>query len=244
MQRLDKILSDAGVASRKELRGLIRTGRVQVNGVPALRPEEKFDEKTAELTIDGAPVEKLHTVLLMLHKPAGFVTSTQDPRDRTVMELLPQEYRNRGINPVGRLDKDTEGLLLFTDDGALAHKLIAPRHAVEKIYYARHEGQAGQADALAFASGLTLRDGTLCRPAKLEPLGPGESRITVQEGKYHQVRRMMAARGMTVLYLKRIAEGPLSLGDLPLGQVRRLTEAEIRDLTGTEKGGEVRPLGK
>ena len=113
MQRLDKILSDAGVASRKELRGLIRTGRVQVNGVPALRPEEKFDEKTAELTIDGAPVEKLHTVLLMLHKPAGYVTSTDDPGGPSVLELIPERFRRFGVMPVGRLDKATEGAAII-----------------------------------------------------------------------------------------------------------------------------------
>lgn len=244
MDRLDKFLAAWGGLTRSQAKEALKEGRVTVDGIPERDGARKVDAART-VALDGRALARQEgPVVLMLHKPAGFVTSTQDPRGRTVMELLPQEYRNRGINPVGRLDKDTEGLLLFTDDGALAHKLIAPRHAVEKIYYARHEGQAGQADALAFASGLTLRDGTLCRPAKLEPLGPGESRITVQEGKYHQVRRMMAARGMTVLYLKRIAEGPLSLGDLPLGQVRRLTEAEIRDLTGTEKGGEVRPLGK
>ena len=153
MQRLDKILSDAGVASRKELRGLIRTGRVQVNGVPALRPEEKFDEKTAELTIDGAPVEKLHTVLLMLHKPAGYVTSTDDPGGPSVLELIPERFRRFGVMPVGRLDKATEGLLLFTNDGVLAHRLISPRSGVWKRYYAEHTGEAGEEDVCAFAEG-------------------------------------------------------------------------------------------
>ena len=128
---------------------------------------------------------------------------------------------------MGRLDKATEGLLLFTNDGDLLHRLISPKKEVPKIYYARHEGQADQEDVAAFAAGLPLRDGTFCLPAKLEPLGPGESLVTVCEGKYHQVRRMMASRNMTVTYLERRQEGALTLGDLPRGQVRELTEDEI-----------------
>ena len=134
------------------------------------------------------------------------------------------------IKPVGRLDKATEGLLLFTNDGDLLHRLISPKKEVPKIYYARHEGTAGEEDIAIFAAGLALRDGTQCLPAKLEPLGPGESRITVCEGKYHQVRRMMAARGMTVTYLERQQESFLTLGDLPRGQTRELTATEIKAL--------------
>ena len=167
---------------------------------------------------------------MLLNKPAGYVTSTSDPNDPTVMELLPEAYRSLGLVPVGRLDKQTEGLLLFTNDGALAHNLISPKKAVEKIYYARHEGTATAADCEAFAQGLTLRDKTACLPAKLEPLGAGESLITVCEGKYHQVRRMMAARGMHVTYLERRQEGGLTLGNLPRGQVRELQEREILEL--------------
>ena len=136
------------------------------------------------------------------------------------------------LKPVGRLDKATEGLLLFTNDGDLLHRLISPKKEVPKIYYARHRGTAGQADVEAFRAGLTLRDGTVCLPATLEPLGEGESRITVCEGKYHQVRRMMASREMTVEYLERVAEGNLTLGSLPRGQVRELTEEEIAVLDG------------
>ena len=230
MQRLDKILSDAGVASRKELRGLIRTGRVQVNGVPALRPEEKFDEKTAELTIDGAPVEKLHTVLLMLHKPAGYVTSTDDPGGPSVLELIPERFRRFGVMPVGRLDKATEGLLLFTNDGVLAHRLISPRSGVWKRYYAEHEGQTGPEDVRAFEQGLVLADGLHCLPAKLTPLPGGRSVVCVQEGKYHQVRRMLASRGCPVTYLRREAEGGLMLGDLPSGQTKELNIVEAEGL--------------
>lgn len=136
------------------------------------------------------------------------------------------------LKPVGRLDKQTEGLLLFTDDGDLLHRLISPKKAVEKRYYARHAGQATGEDVRAFQEGLTLRDGTVCLPAVLEPLGPGQSLITVCEGKYHQVRRMMASRGMTVTYLQRRQEGALTLGDLPLGAVRELGAEEIERLEG------------
>ena len=143
------------------------------------------------------------------------------------MELLPQEYSHMGLRPVGRLDKATEGLLLFTNDGDLLHRLISPKKEVQKVYYARHEGTATEEDVAAFAQGIILRDGTVCLPALLEPMGKGESRITICEGKYHQVRRMMASRGMTVLYLERQQEGCLSLGDLPRGGVRRLPQEEI-----------------
>ena len=166
----------------------------------------------------------------MLNKPAGFVTSTDDPRDKTVMELLPKEYAHQDLKPVGRLDKATEGLLLFTNDGDLLHRLISPKKEVPKIYYAKHEGTAGESDVEAFAAGLTLRDGTVCLSAKLEPMGPGESLITVCEGKYHQVRRMMASRQMTVLYLERRSEGGLELGGLERGTCRELTETEIQIL--------------
>lgn len=220
--RLDKFLSEAGAASRKEIRQLVRAGAVTVNGTPATSPEQPVSE-TDEIALGGVPVEGRRTVVVLLHKPAGCVTSTDDPRDPTVMELLPAKYRAWGVAPVGRLDKDTEGLLLLTNDGALAHRLISPRSEVEKVYYARHEGACTEADVRAFAAGLTLKDGTLCKPAKLEPLAAGESRVTVTEGKYHQVRRMLASRGHPVTYLRREREGDITLGDLPCGEFRELS---------------------
>ena len=222
MQRLDKILSEAGVASRKELKSLIRAGRVTVDGAVVREEAKKFDEAACTIAVDGAAVEKYRKVLLMLHKPAGYVTSTDDPRDRTVMELIPERYRKFGVTPVGRLDKETEGLLLLTNDGDLAHRILSPRSGVWKTYYAEHEGTASAEDCAAFEAGLTLGDGTKCLPARLEPQGHGKSLIHVQEGKYHQVRRMMAARGMPVTYLKRIAEGGLTLGGLEKGAVAEL----------------------
>lgn len=225
MQRLDKLLSEAGIASRRELKAILRAGRVTVNGTVVTRGEEKFDENTARITLDGAPVELRRTVLLMLHKPAGFVTSTDEPGSRTVMELLPERWRRLGALPVGRLDKDTEGLLLFTNDGQLAHKLISPRSDVWKVYYAEHDGTAQAADVEAFSQGVTLADGTRCLPARLRPIADGKCYVDVQEGKYHQVRRMLASRGLPVTYLKRVQFGTLELGDLPRGEVREIDPA-------------------
>lgn len=226
MQRLDKLLSEAGVASRKDLRAVIRAGRVTVDGQVVKSPETKVDGAAARIAVDGQEIGKRRPVLLMLHKPAGYVTSTSDPRDPTVMELVPEEYRLLDVKPVGRLDKDTEGLLLLTNDGALAHRVLSPRRCVWKRYYAEHEGEAGAADVAAFAQGLRLRDGDQCLPARLLPQGPGKSIVEVQEGKYHQVRRMLASRGMPVSYLKRTAEGGLELGGLPLGRTREIPMEE------------------
>ena len=232
MERLDKFLAQAGCASRRELKELLRAGAVCLNGVPVRDGAARLDPARDRVTLHGQPVTGRRRVVLMLHKPSGYVTSTDDPRDPTVMELLPEPYRSWEAVPVGRLDKQTEGLLLFTNDGELAHRLISPKYEVPKTYFARHEGEAGAADVRAFADGLTLKDGTVCRPAVLRPLGPGCSEITVTEGKYHQVRRMMASRGMPVSYLRRDREGCLSLGDLPCGAVRELTPEELAGLEG------------
>ncbi len=227
--RLDKFLSEAGVASRKELRAIIRGGRVAVDGVVVKAPETKVDEKAQQICLDGTPVNLPGQVVLMLHKPAGYVTSTEDPRDPTVMELLPEQYRKIGLFPVGRLDKDTEGLLLFTNDGDLAHRLMSPKQQVEKEYYAETDGQPDQSDVAAFAQGLTLRDGTQCLPAVLTVL-PGACRVVVREGKYHQVRRMLASRGKPVTYLRREREGPLTLAGLAKGAVRLVEPGEMGNL--------------
>ena len=230
MERLDKFLCDSGVGTRSQVKLILKAGRVTVDGKPERDNSRKIDPEKQVICLDGERLGGWQRLVVMLNKPAGFVTATEDPTDRTVMELLPPELKNKDLKPVGRLDKATEGLLLFTNDGELLHRLISPKNEIPKIYYARHEGQAGEADVAAFADGLALRDGTVCLPAKLMPLGPGESLITVCEGKYHQVRRMMAARGMTVEYLERREEGRLTLGDLPRGQTRLLTEAEVAAL--------------
>ena len=230
MERLDKFLTNAGVATRSQIKAILKTGRVCVDGKPQKDGAVKIDPDKQTVTLDGDVIGGKKRMVVMLNKPEGFVTSTEDPRDRTVMELLPEEYAHQDLKPVGRLDKATEGLLLFTNDGDLLHRLISPKKEVPKVYYARHEGTAGQEDIAAFAAGLTLRDGTCCLPAKLEPLGEGESLITVCEGKYHQVRRMMASRQMTVLYLERRQEGCLELGKLERGRTRELTAEEVQNL--------------
>lgn len=230
MERLDKFLCDSGAGTRSQVKVMIKSGRVTVNGIAVKDSAMKIDPATCTVCLDGEALGGKRRVVLMLNKPAGFVTATEDKQDRTVMELLPKEYAHLDLKPVGRLDKATEGLLLFTNDGDLLHRLISPKKEVPKVYYARHEGVATEADVTAFQEGLTLRDGLNCLPAKLEPLEAGESLITVCEGKYHQVRRMMASRNMTVTYLERRQEGPLTLGELPRGQVRELYDQEIQAL--------------
>ena len=230
MERLDKFLCDSGAGTRSQVKQLLKAGRVTVDGKPEKDPGRKIDPAANAVQLDGSAMGGYVRRVVMMNKPMGYVTATEDTKEKTVMELLPEQMRHWDLKPIGRLDKQTEGLLLFTNDGELLHRLISPKKEVPKVYYARHEGQGTEEDAAAFAAGLTLRDGTVCLPAKLEPLGPGESRITVCEGKYHQVRRMMASRGMTVIYLERILEGTLTLEGLPRGRTRVLTEQELASL--------------
>ena len=230
MERLDKFLCDCGVGTRSQVKAIIKSGAVSVAGAPERDSSRKFDPATQTVTLNGEPLNRRGRVVVMFNKPAGYITATQDKTDKTVMELLPEEYRHLDLKPVGRLDKATEGLLLFTNDGELLHRLISPKKEVPKRYYARHEGTATQEDVAAFAAGLTLGDGTKCLPALLQPIGQGESYVTVCEGKYHQVRRMLASRNMPVTYLERLQEGNLTLSDLPRGCLRELTEAEITGL--------------
>jgi len=230
MERLDKFLCDSGAGTRSQVKLLLKAGRVTVDGKVERDNGRKIDPSKQVVTLDGDVLGGKRRVVAMLNKPAGYVTATEDPVERTVMELLPESMKHLDLKPVGRLDKATEGLLLFTNDGDLLHRLISPKKEVPKVYFAKHEGTAAREDVEAFEKGIVLRDGTTCLPAKLEPLGAGESLITVCEGKYHQVRRMMASRNMTVTYLERREEGSLVLGDLPRGQLRELTEAEIQTL--------------
>lgn len=227
MERLDKYLCQSGIGSRSQVKDILKTGRITVDGVPEKDGGRKIQPGENTVCLDGEVLGGKYRAVYLLNKPAGYVTATQDPKEHTVMELLPGQVRHLDLKPVGRLDKATEGLLLFTNDGELLHRLISPRREVPKVYYARHEGTATIQDVEAFAQGLVLADGMRCLGAQLEPLGPGESLVTVCEGKYHQVRRMMASRGMPVTYLERRREGPLELGSLPRGAVRPLTQQEI-----------------
>ncbi len=232
LERLDKLLSSTGRWSRKELRDMARQGRIVADGAVVRKPEEKFDPALTSILVDGQRVDCAPFVYVMLHKPAGLLSATEDRRQRTVLDLLPEHLRRRGLFPVGRLDKDTEGLLLLTDDGPLAHDLLSPKKHVDKVYFARVEGKLTREDMEALGRGLTLGDGLECLPAGLEILGEGDScRITLREGKYHQVKRMLAARGKPVTYLKRLSMGAVELDPgLAPGQWRLLTAAETEKL--------------
>lgn len=227
MERLDKIISATGKKSRREVREMVRQGRVLVDGKPAPAADMKVDPQTAVILLDGEPLGYEKFTYVMLHKPAGVLTATEDRRQETVLDLLPPELRRRALSPVGRLDKDTEGLLLLTNDGQLAHRLLSPKSHVDKVYYARVDGVLEPGDIAAFAAGMTLGDGLECLPAGLEILSPTEALVTLREGKFHQVKRMLAARGKPVLYLKRLSMGRLRLDPaLAPGAWRMLTEEE------------------
>lgn len=235
MERLDKLLAATGRWSRKDVKELVRQGRVTAVGRQVLRPEEKF-EPSDTIFVDAVAVCCQKFTWLMMNKPAGLLSATEDKRQKTVLDLLPEHYQKQGLFPVGRLDKDTEGLLLLTNDGTLAHRLLAPKSHVDKVYLARVAGQVEQTDVCAFAQGMVLDDGLECMPAGLEPLGDGSScLVTLREGKFHQVKRMLAFRGKPVEYLKRLSMGPLQLDEeLAPGQWRELTEGELKMLRGLE----------
>ena len=229
--RLDKIIAGEGTYSRREVRLLVRQGRVLVDGVPARSPEDKVVPEAVEIMVDGTVLHCRRYTWIMLHKPAGVLSATEDGRGATVLDLLPQDLQRQGLFPVGRLDKDTEGLLLLTNHGELTHRLLSPRYHVDKVYYARVEGVLTAADTAAFAGGMVLADGLECLPAGLELLSPQEALVTLREGKFHQVKRMLAACGKPVTYLKRLSMGPLRLDEaLAPGAFRPLTEGEIHTL--------------
>ena len=230
-QRLDKIIASTGKFSRREVKNLIRQGRVLVDGVPARSAEEKADPETVRITVNGELLTYRRYTWVMMNKPAGYLSATEDGRGATVLDLLPQELQRQGLFPVGRLDKDTEGLLLFTNEGGLAHDLLSPRHHVDKVYYARVAGRLTEEDRRAFEQGITLEDGLVCMPAGLEILSAGEeseAHVTLREGKFHQVKRMLASRGKPVTYLERIRMGNLTLDEnLPRGGYRFLLPEEV-----------------
>ncbi len=231
MERLDKLLAGTGKWSRREVKALVRQGLVRVDGRLAASAEDKLDPAAAIITVAGETIALHRFTYVMLHKPAGVLTATEDRKQPTVLDLLPPELRRIGLAPVGRLDKDTEGLLLLTNDGELAHRLLSPKYHVDKRYLARVDGELSAADMEAFARGMTLGDGLECLPAGLEVLPDRVCIVTLREGKFHQVKRMLAARGAPVLYLKRLSMGPLTLDDsLAAGAYRLLRAEEISAL--------------
>lgn len=228
MERLDKLLAGTGKWSRREVKALVRQGLVRVDGRLAASAEDKCDPAAAIITVAGETISLCRFTYVMLHKPAGVLTATEDRKQPTVLDLLPPALRRIGLAPVGRLDKDTEGLLLLTNDGELAHRLLSPKYHVDKRYLARVDGELSAADTEAFARGMTLGDGLECLPAGLEVLPDRVCIVTLREGKFHQVKRMLAARGAPVLYLKRLSMGPLTLDDsLAAGAYRLLRAEEI-----------------
>lgn len=231
MERLDKLLAGTGKWSRREVKALVRQGLVRVDGRLAASAEDKLDPAAAIITVAGETISLCRFTYVMLHKPAGVLTATEDRKQPTVLDLLPPELRRIDLAPVGRLDKDTEGLLLLTNDGELAHRLLSPKYHVDKRYLARVDGELSAADTEAFARGMTLGDGLECLPAGLEVLPDRVCIVTLREGKFHQVKRMLAARGAPVLYLKRLSMGPLTLDDsLAAGAYRLLRAEEISAL--------------
>ena len=233
MIRLDKYLADMSIGTRTGVKKLIRQGKVKIDDVVVKTPEYKLDTASQKVYCEGKEVGYTKYEYYMLHKPAGFVSATTDARDKTVLELITDKKR-KDLFPVGRLDKDTEGLLLITNDGELAHKLLAPKKHVDKLYYAKVEGVVTEEDVEAFAEGVDIGEGEITRPAVLEILKSdeiSEIHLTIQEGKFHQVKRMFEAVGKKVIYLKRISMGTLVLDkNLKLGEYRMLTEEELEHL--------------
>ena len=237
-RRLDALLVSRNFGSRKEVLPLIKAGVVLVNGERALKGGQLIDMEHDEITVRGVPVSMQEYVYIMLHKPQGVLSAARDPKAAVVLDLLPEELRRRGLFPAGRLDKNTTGLLLITDDGALAHSLLSPRRHVEKVYLATLRAPARQEDIAAFATGMDLPEedrhpAEQCMPALLEILPDCRARVTLREGKYHQVKRMFRAAGNEVLELHRERFGPLALDEaLRQGECRELTAEEIKALRG------------
>lgn len=243
--RLDRFLAHAGKGTRSSVKGDIRKGIVTVNGAVVKKPEFQVDEEADEIRFGDTKIQYRKFVYYMLNKPAGFVSAVKDSHDRTVMELL-DNVSTDGLFPVGRLDKDTEGLLLITNDGALAHELLSPAKHVPKTYYAELDGKLTEDDANRFLEGLDIGEKRITKPARLEILTPKtKAYVTVSEGKFHQIKRMFHVLGYKVLYLKRISMGTLAL-DLSLGtgEFRALTETEIEQLRSMKENASDYHYGK
>ncbi|WP_285823910.1 pseudouridine synthase [Schaedlerella arabinosiphila] len=228
--RLDKYLADMGLGTRSEVKQAVRKGRVQVNGQTVREPEYKTDTETDQVWFDGQPAAYREYEYYMLNKPAGVISASEDPRERCVVDLI-ESRKRKDLFPVGRLDKDTEGLLLITNDGGLAHRLLSPKKHVDKVYYARVQGRVTQEDAELFRRGVDIGEKKKTLPAELRILNAGEIseiELTIREGKFHQVKRMFHAAGKEVLYLKRLQMGPLRLDEsLKPGEYRTLNTQEL-----------------
>ena len=226
--RLDRYLTASSILTRSQAAKAIRNGRVSVNGMIERKPERRIEEESDRISLDGTVCGFERYVYYLLDKPKGLITASRDRTQETVLDLFPQDIQKKGIFPVGRLDKDTSGLLLLTNDGDFAHRVISPKSRIDKCYLATVDGILTQEDQKRFQSGICLADGTQCLPARLEILGERDGLITVQEGKYHQVRRMMAAIGKPVLSLRRLSIGGLYLPeDSNEGDWRQLSDDDL-----------------
>lgn len=236
MERLDKILSSALKISRADVKKLIKKQSVTVNGASVKSGEMKIDPDTDEIRLNGRDVVYQKNIYLMMNKPEGVISASNDRSQETVVDLVPEEYRRDGLFPAGRLDADTTGFVLITDDGDFAHRILSPKNHVEKTYHARLAQRLSDGDIERFLSGIELKDGTLCLEARLRVIEDGETplvEVVIHEGKYHQVKRMFAALGNRVVQLRRIKIGGLSLdGTLAEGECREITREEIRLITG------------
>lgn len=241
MVRLDRFLATYGGVTRSEAKKILKKGCVTVSGTVRTQPEYRLDPEQEEVCVDGKPLSWKPFLCLMLHKPSGYVTATEDRHQKTVLDLV-DHPRKKELFPVGRLDLDTEGLLLLMNDGALAHRLLSPRHHAEKTYFARVEGRVTGEDAEAFARGVDIKEKALTLPAKLEIISSNsisEVFLTICEGKFHQVRRMFEARDKKVLYLKRVSMAGLQLDEtLARGSWRELTKEETEKLQAYDRRNE------
>lgn len=221
--RLDKMLSNSGIGSRKDIKNLVKAGVVEINGTVASKSDIQINENTDIVTVDGERVVYKEFVYLMLNKPAGYVSATEDNKYPVVTDLVPSEFSHYDLFPVGRLDLDTEGLLILTNDGAYAHNMLSPKKHVYKTYYAELDGEVTDDDIAKFGEGITIDGGYTCKEAVLEKVSEKSARVRICEGKFHQVKLMFKATGKTVLYLKRIKFGEFDLpDDLPLGEMREV----------------------
>ncbi len=234
--RLDRYLVHTGCGSRTEVQMLIKKKKVKVDGEVVSKPETTLDPETASVEVYGEAVVYQEYYHFIMHKPDGVLTATEDPVHETVLDLLEPEDQNKMVCPVGRLDKDTEGLLILTSDGKLNHALLSPKKHVDKVYYATLTGCVTEADCKAFEEGIYINENTRCMPAQMEIISAGDTSevyITIREGKFHQIKRMAHAIGKEVTYLKRVKMGGLMLPeDLEKGMYRLLTNEELRQLKG------------
>lgn len=237
MERLDKTIASQGQYSRSEVKKLIKGGRITVDGKAVKSSDIKLDPYTAEIKIDGSVLEYKKHIYIMLNKPQGVISATEDASQKTVIDLVPKEMRREGLFPAGRLDGDTVGFVLITDDGDFAHRILSPKNHIMKTYVATLQRPVTDEDILSFKNGIELRDGTLCLEAQVTPLDGRVpmAQIKICEGKYHQVKRMFAALGNKVLQLKRIKMGGLFLDEsLKEGQCREITLDELKKLESEE----------